>query len=54
MQYYLSQNNIDFKNVIKTRTIAALHYSTEASRKGIFAVLILLWIFLLLISIIKL
>jgi hypothetical protein len=50
----LSQNNIDFKDVIKTKTITALHDSTEPSRKGILAVLILQWIFLLLIWIIKL
>lgn len=50
----LSQDNIDFKDVIKTKTITALHNSTEPSRKGILAVLILQWIFVLLIWIIKL
>lgn len=50
----LSQDNIDFKDIIKTKTITALHNSTEPSRKGILAVLILQWIFLLLIWIIKL
>lgn len=50
----LSQNDIDFKDVIKMKTIAALHDSTEPSRKAILAVLMLQWIFLLLIWIIRL
>jgi len=50
----LSQNNTDFKDVIKTKTIAALHDSTQPSRKAIFAVLILQWVFLMLIWIIEL
>nr|WP_294924790.1 hypothetical protein [uncultured Flavobacterium sp.] len=50
----LSQNDIDFKDVIKSKTIAALHDNTEPSRKWILAILILQWIFLLLIWIIKL
>jgi hypothetical protein len=50
----LSQNNIAFTDIIKTKTITALHNSTEPSRKAILAVLILQWIFLLLIWIIKL
>ncbi|TRX36228.1 hypothetical protein FNW52_09385 [Flavobacterium sp. ZT3R18] len=50
----LSQDNIAFTDIIKTKTITALHNSTEPSRKAILAVLILQWIFLLLIWIIKL
>ncbi|WP_281310216.1 hypothetical protein [Flavobacterium flavigenum] len=50
----LSQDNIDLKDIIKTKTITALHNSTEPSRKGILAILILQWIFLLMIWIIKL
>ncbi|MBZ4041116.1 hypothetical protein [Flavobacterium hibisci] len=49
-----SQDNIDFKDVVKMKTIAALQNSTEPSRKGIFTVLILQWIFLLMIWLIKL
>lgn len=49
----LSQDNIDLKDIIKTKTITALHNSTEPSRKGILAILILQWIFLLMIWIIK-
>lgn len=50
----LSQDNIDLKDIIKTKTINALHNSTEPSKKGIFTVLILQWIFLLMIWLIKL
>lgn len=49
----LSQKNINFKEVIKTKIITALHNTTEPSRKGILAILILQWIFLVMIWILK-
>ncbi len=49
----LSQDKIELKDIIKTKTINALHNTTEPSRKGILAILFLQWIFLLIIWIIK-
>ncbi|WP_281632009.1 hypothetical protein [Flavobacterium luteolum] len=48
-----SQNHVDFKEVVKIKIINALHNCTEPSRKGILAILIFQWIFLLLIWIVK-
>lgn len=49
----LSQENIAFSDIIKTKTINVLHDTTKPSRKSIFAILILQWVFLLIMWVFK-